>query len=299
MTKQSKAVITEETQGKHYEVDVRNIQPLNRAGGNVRTDYGDEDGSFEELVKSIAINGVTVPIRAFRDKDNEGKWFSIDGHRRIRACNKLLTEGVTLEIDGKDTLIHPENIRVRVITVDARKCSDEQMIIDMVVTNTGKPLTAIELSEAVRRLEALGYKAKEIATKFGMKPKAIRNLSLLASAPLEFRKLLEENKLKYTVALKFIKNCEDFNDMMSKVKIAFGISDKEKGGERPDGEKTSVTGRHLKAALGQTNSSLELKTVFKRLIDNPKPTKDQALFNVLKSIVENKLTSKDIEALLF
>lgn len=49
---------TVEVAGKHWEVDVMNIKPLERTGGNLRIDYGEEDGSFKELIDSIRENGI-------------------------------------------------------------------------------------------------------------------------------------------------------------------------------------------------------------------------------------------------
>ncbi len=278
----------EETQGKHYEVDVRNIKPLNRAGGNIRLDYGDNDGSFKELINSIEANGIIVPLRGFRDKDNPEGWITIDGHSRLKAAMKLVNEkGLT--------------IRAKIITVDARKISDEQIIIDMVVTNSGKPLNPMELSEAVRRLIIFGYKTKEIAIKFGMNNHAIKNLELLAAAPKRIRDLITENKLRYTVALDFIKTSPDFNEAIEKIDKAFSLVNKENqsttGGSGE--EKKVITRTHLNQVNNKVDSSMELKKVFKKQIDNPKEIKNQELYSFCKRIAENRLTSSDIEKLLF
>lgn len=115
--------IQNETQQKHYEVDVRNIKPLERAGGNIRTDYGD----ISELSESIAQNGIVVPLRAYRSEEDPEQWVAIDGHRRLKAAMQLVEKG--------------ETVRAKIISVDRRKLSDEQLIYEMVITNEGKPLS--------------------------------------------------------------------------------------------------------------------------------------------------------------
>lgn len=291
--------ITQETQGKHYEADVRNIKPLNRAGGNIRTDYGTTDGSFEELVKSIEANGIIVPIRAYRDKDNEGQWIAIDGHRRLTAAMKLVEEkGLT--------------IRAKVITVDSRKVSDEQLIIDMVVTNSGKPLSPIEMAEAVRRLINYGYSAKDVATKFGKNVHFIRNLELLASAPKRMRDLVSQNKVSYSLVLNLLKDSPDFNEASNKIEEALSLSikenrfknkteiiDSEEDFEVNEEVHAKISKRHLNEVRNVIDSFKELRSVLKKQIDNPKIVGNPELFSFIKKLANNELTIKDIENLIF
>ncbi len=283
-----------ETQQKHYEVDVRNIKPLERTGGNIRTDYGDLDGSFLELVNSIAENGIKVPIRAYRDKEREGGWIAIDGHRRLKAAMKLVEDrNIT--------------VRTKLILVDLKTISDEQLVIDMVVTNTGKPLSPLELSEAVRRLSGYGLKPKDIASKFGMNAHAIRNLQLLGSAPKRIRELIASNKLRYTVALDFIKTSSDYNDAIDKIEKAFSVSAAEKKASKKSSDsieetetpELSITRKHLNEVNNKVDFTFELKQVFKRQLDKPKEIKNQELFSFCKKLVENRLTANDIERLIF
>lgn len=297
MSKSIEIETTAETAQKHWEVDVQNIKPLNRAGGNIRVDYGNEDGSFKELVASIESNGILVPLRAYRDKDNEGEWIAIDGHRRLAAAMKLVDKGLS--------------IRAKIISVDARKVSDEQMIIDMVITNSGKPLSPLELSDAVHRLVVLGYKPKEVAAKFGMEVHAVRNLDLLGSAPKRIRDLISKNKLSYTVALDFIKTSADFNDAIDKIERAFSIVAGEKrvkvqtsGHEQIEDidepeVNSPITRRHLDSVNNKVDSLMELKKVFKKHIDSPMDIKNQELFSFCKKLSENKLMAADITKLLF
>ena len=293
--------ITQETQGKHYEADVRNIKPLNRAGGNIRTDYGNSDGSFEELVKSIEANGIIVPIRAYRDKENEGQWIAIDGHRRLTAAMKLVEEkGLT--------------IRAKVITVDSRKVSDEQLIIDMVVTNSGKPLSPIEMAEAVRRLINYGYSAKDVAIKFGKSTHLVRNLELLASAPKRLRDLVAQNRISYWHVLDILKESPDFNEATKKIEEALSLSIKEikqkrKSSNEEGTEEESfdvseevhakISKRHINEVRNIVDSVKELRSVFKKQIDKPSEVLYPELVSFAKRLLNNELTANQIEKLLY
>jgi ParB/RepB/Spo0J family partition protein len=286
-----------ESQQKYWEVDARNIKPLDRAGGNIRHDYGDQDGSFKELVDSIRENGILVPLRAYRDKDNEGHWISIDGHRRMAAA-KWLLENEGLEI------------RVRVIVVDARKISDEQLIYDMVTTNSGKPLSPIELAEAVRRLQAYGHKPKEIAKKFGKTVDLINNLSLFASAPKRLRDLVAANRVSYSLVLDVLKETKDFNQALDKIENALAISKQEaksksksKDADYDPETDTSepleykATKKHLDQATNRVDSLKELSMVIRSMEEAKETPLNKSLYDFARAIVKNQFTATDIKNL--
>jgi ParB/RepB/Spo0J family partition protein len=281
-----------ETQGKHYEVDVRRIRPLQRAGGNIRSDYGD----LEELAASIEANGVIVPMRGYRVSDDKNfEWEVIDGHRRLAACQLLINRGIT--------------VRCKIITVDARKYSDEQLVLDMITTNAGKPLNPVEMAEAVRRLQNFGWKNKDISVKFGKSMRLIQNLALLAGAPKRIRDLISNGNISYTLALSIMKESVDFNDAIAKIEDSMGVAKMTKANLSPvedaeefavsDDVHAKVTKKHVNIATNKVDSFKELQIVFKRQIDNPKDVANTELYSFLKRIIENKLTSSQIEKQLF
>ncbi len=283
---------------KDYAVDLRNVKPLERSGGNIRQDYGETDASFDELKESIAENGIITPIRAYRDAENPEMWFIIDGHRRHRAGMVLVNEGAT--------------IIVRVIPVDRKKISDESLVIDMVTTNTGKPLSPLELSEAVRRLISYGRKPKDIAKKFGWKTFVVKNLEMLGSAPTRIRNLISSNQLKYTVALDFLRSSSDYNEAIEKIEQAFSVAKSEKikkdisnsaknidSNILDEDKPVTITRKHLNEVNNKVDSNLELRKVFKKQIDSQQDIKNQELYSFCKKMVENKLTASEIEKLIF
>jgi len=287
--------VEKESQQKYWEVDVRNIKPLERAGGNVRTDYGDKDGSFQELIDSIRENGIIVPLRGYRDKDKDGEWFAIDGHRRLRAAMHLVeNEGLT--------------IRVRVVVVDARKISDEQIIYDMVTTNSGKALSPIEMAEAVRRLIAYGHKPKDIAKRFGKSQGLINNLSLFASSPKRIRDLVADNRISYSLVMDVLKETKDFNEALEQIENALSVSKKEvrskkqmnDDGLEGDDVDTSepleyrATRKHLNEATNKVDSMKELVMVVRSIEESGNLPNNKELYHFARAIAKNQFTASDI-----
>lgn len=288
---------TKETQQKHYDVDVRNIQPLNKGGGNIRVDYGDLD----ELAQSIEENGIKVPMRAYRDKQNEGKWIAIDGHRRLAASMKLYKEkGIV--------------IRAKVIAVDYRTLSEEQLIYDMFVTNMGKQLNILEQAEGVRRLINHGIPKLEIARKIGNTKRYINNLELLSLAPKKIRDMIASNKISATLVISTLKNTEDFNEAIQIIESGLGIAkaNKRSGDDLPaDAEEAfaedqempgiKVTARHINKAMNKVDSIKELVMVFKSATGKDKKlrTGNEGIYTFAKRLIENSLTKDAIENLLY
>lgn len=119
---------------------------------NARCDFGD----LTELAESIKANGVLNPITVipFEDEEsNQTKYRLIDGERRYRASMKVLEDGGDLR---------------RIPAIFASKSlTKEQMLIQQLVRNEGKPYSEYEYGIAYRKLVDLGYTPKEIAEKTG------------------------------------------------------------------------------------------------------------------------------------
>lgn len=280
---------TKETQGKHYVVDTRNVSPLNRAGGNIRTDYGEKDGTLLELVESIRENGIKEPLKGFRDPEDPDKWIAINGHTRLKACAILNEQGV-----------FP---RAKMITVDGRTMSDEDLILDMISSNAGRPLKPIEIAEAVRRLIAYGLTLEEIAKKFAKELVFIKNMDLLAKAPKRLREMVSDGRIAYTLVLQTFKQTQDFNKAIEIIEKAGGIAKAEKAGkEKPgsDSESTQkITKRHVDEASNKVDSLKELARVFNDHKENPMTIKSKELFDFASSLSNSRLVASDIKKLLF
>lgn len=285
-----KKTIEPETQGKHYEVDVRKIRPLQRAGGNPRTDYGD----VKELADDIEVNGVVMPLRGFRvNDDSKFEWEITAGHRRLAACMLLAEKGIF--------------VRVKMISIgDARKVTDEMILKDHITTNSGKEFTPVETAETLRRLQTVcGYKTKDLAALLGKSQRYVQNLLLLAGAPKRIRDMVSNKQISYTLVLDIFKQSIDFNDACSKIEASIGVakSAPKKSGDESEEDSgdsgTKITKKHLNTAINKVDSFKELQMVLRANIDNAKTPNNSELYSFIKRIVENKLTRSQIEKELF
>jgi ParB/RepB/Spo0J family partition protein len=155
----------------HLEVS----QVRHEDGFNVRYDYGD----LNSLMHSIVENGVKVPLRGYLHED--GMYVVIDGHRRLRALNKALEEGVP-------------DLKVPFLLVD-KEYSDEEKILDMLVTNDGKPLELLEQAEVCSRLKKHGWSNKQIADKWGKSVVHVENMLSLDACSDQTKKHIKQGKI--------------------------------------------------------------------------------------------------------
>lgn len=296
---------TPETQGKHYEVDVRRVRPLQRAGGNPRTDYGD----LISLAIDIFNNGLQVPLLAFRVNDDPNyDWESVAGHRRAKACN-LLIEGFTHE----NKTYKLETVRVKVMSIgDARKVTDEMILKAHLTTNSGKEFTPVEVAITLQRLNTVsGYSTKDLAALVGKSQRYVQNLLLLASAPKRIRDMVSNKMISYTLVLDIFKESMDFNDACSKIEQALGVAKQgpkktssgeetyEPGDDVSDDKHTKVTKQHINKVTNKVDSFKELSLVLQGNIGNEKTPVNPEVYSFIKRIVENKLTRSQIEKELF
>jgi ParB family chromosome partitioning protein len=244
-------------------------------GFNVRRDYGDID----ELAESIKENGVLQPLRCYK---KNGEFVLVDGHRRHRACMKLVKEeGI--------------QIRVKVVT-EGRGVSPEQRIIDMMMLNEGKRLNPLEEAEAVNRLLNYGLEETEVSKKIGKSLVYISNLKLLNSAPEKIKVMVRSEQISSTLLLKLMRETNDFEELQDLIHTAF-LAANEGNTEEP----VKVTQKHVKKAQNKTNSVSALKKAFKvaekqELVVNPQ---HEELYKFAKAIIDGDYTKENLLALFF
>ncbi len=156
-------------------------------GFNVREDYGD----IASLAESIAENGIKVPLRVVEEKGSDLR-VVIDGHRRFKAIQKLLSEGV-------------ENLFVPIMLESASGSSKEARTLSMITLNEGKPLTLLEEAEVYKRLENFGWTSEEIAQKVGKSATHIKNCFIVVSASKTLKKLITTGKVSASTVIETIK----------------------------------------------------------------------------------------------
>lgn len=254
-------------------------------GLNIRTDYG----NITELVESIRENGVKVPLRGFKDKD--GYFVVVDGHRRYKACQILLEEGIEVNVP---------------FILEAKGYSEEQRLIDMFIMNEGKSLTVLEKAEGVRRFIAYGYSEKEIGKKLAYSEGYVRKLNSLNHAPKAFIKLIEQGTISGTLAIDIAaKGTEAINEVITKASGSIVPEDSTTeqrtgtdGSEITDnvttgGEQKKITKKDL-----QKQNSLALFKQVTKEIDTEATTlsHDQELvYEFVWKLINNNLSEKDLK----
>ncbi len=207
-----------------FRIDPRKIEI--KDGFNVRQDFGDD---WKEFKASIRENGVLTPYQIFTE---DGHIYIEDGHRRHKAVMELIEAG--------------EDIKDVPCILMAKKPSEEQRVLGLLLYNTGKPLEPYEEAEVVRRLAAFGYTQAEIAKKTGKTQAWVSNMLILANVPKEVTNQIKAGKIASSTVLDITRQVgEKSEKLVEKVKEV--ISDAEKLGKKKATKKTMRRAKKDKA----------------------------------------------------
>ena len=288
--------IGNETKQTFYEVDFRNIRPIDESDfdiKNLRQDYGKNDGTFEQLVNSLIVDGPKEAMKGFRNKDNLEIWHTISGHTRTKAAAEVFKR------TGKV-------IRFRIFLVPTRNYKKKDFIWDMYLSNTQREMNILEVAEMIKLLIKEGDSKTTIAKKMNCHTNFISNMLIVSDSPKRMRDAIREGVVSYSTVVNLLKNNIDPQDALEKLESALGLAKLEKKAksneveDETDGEKkVKITKTHINKVENRVDSSKELVAVFKANIDNKKVVSDQHLYSILKRIVENKITRAQLENILF
>lgn len=162
---------------------------------NVRVrSTGQWEESVTSLMDSIRANGFMPdkPIAVVADTDGEeSRLWVVDGHTRLEAVLRLINEGVSIEAVP--------------VVVKPKSTNFEDMLVSLVTSNSGKPLSVYETSLVVKRLVGYGWAVPAIAEKLGYSTKQIDNMVVLSGAPAKIRNQVVAGKLSATEAVSLIR----------------------------------------------------------------------------------------------
>lgn len=178
--------------------DVHKVDPrmlVIEPGWNTRDEGPELDAHIDQLAQSIANNGFnqTKPISV---KMVDGKLLVRDGHCRTRACIRAI------EHYGADLVAVP------VIPFD-RYANDADMIVDQVISNSGKPLTPLEEARVYKKLLDLGWQQSVIAQKVGKSSGRISQILDLLTMPASVQSAVAAGEISATLANKVVKSSEN------------------------------------------------------------------------------------------
>ena len=162
-----------------YKIDPRNV--VVEKGFNSRVDF-----KLDELIESIRRYGVKQPISviSFKDENGEEKYRLVDGERRYRATMKLIEEGV--DIARIPAIFLPKSL------------SPEELLLEQLVRNEGKPFTDYEFSIACTKFRNFGLTNKEIADRLGKNPGQVTYWLSIQDMKPELKEYFKTGKISYS-----------------------------------------------------------------------------------------------------
>lgn len=105
------------------------------------------------LKSSIVVNGVKVPLEV--RMDDHDRIYIVAGHCRHAAVMEAIKDGA--EIVAVPCMLEPA------------RTSEADRAVNLIVSNSGKPLAPLEIAAVVKRLVNFGWKEKDIAERLGWK----------------------------------------------------------------------------------------------------------------------------------
>jgi len=164
---------------------------------NPRVDYG----NLKELEASILAHGVKDPISI--KNTPEGPKL-MHGFRRMTATMNLINRG--------------EDI-ARIPTIPVGKgYNDEDALIDHVIRNSGKPLTAMEEAGIFKSLIGKGYKQTEIAKLVGKTQGAISNIIKLTEMSKRVQNYINDGLITSSLVIGLMKEHKN-NDVVENLVV--------------------------------------------------------------------------------
>jgi len=247
---------------------------------NDRQDYGTTE-EMNELTESIYNNGCRVPLMGYKDGE---KYVVMQGHRRFRAGEKIKEK-------YKKTIIYK-------MIVYPPGTTDKEMLLDTLLTNSGKDLTPLEKASVVTKLIAEKATTKEIAAALGgVSEVYVKNLDRLSSAPEEAKKLIRDGVVSATLVIGYLKNknanMEEFiQEVKKQAELEGSGTGKGKGNKK---KQAKVTAKKVTKKDGAKGSSLaEFKRFMKQNPDTFESKDKQAAYEFFTQVINNKVSYLEI-----
>ena len=159
---------------------------------NTRDDSPELLEHIDQLALSIAEIGVRKPIEV---KLVNGELIVRDGHCRTRATMRAIDH---YKADIKT---------VPVISVD-RYANDADLILNQVISNSGKPLTALEEARVYKKLLDMGWQQVDIAKKVGKSNGRISQILDLLTMPVSVQVSVATGAVSASLAQQVVKSAE-------------------------------------------------------------------------------------------
>jgi ParB-like chromosome segregation protein Spo0J len=160
---------------------------------NVR-DLGapDERAALDELKEQIRASGVRTALE-IRIQGQDV--FIVAGHRRHKVVMELIAEG--------------EPIQKIPATQEPAGTGEADRVANLVISNSGKPLTPLQVAEVVRRLLAFGWEKSQVAKRLGWKSTTSVNQYLdMLAMPEQVKEHVRKGEISATLARNIAKGVD-------------------------------------------------------------------------------------------
>ena len=175
-----------------YNIDPRNIVVVE--GFNSRIDFGDINELADQIKEQGLLNPITV--KPFKDEHGTEKYRLVDGERRYRAIMLNIQNGVDIA-------------RVKALFV-SKSTTEEEMLVQQMMRNEGKPFTEYELGILCAKLrDKCGKTTSEIAKMLGKNPGCISYALSNLELDERVQDLLRENKICGPDVRRVYKACKE------------------------------------------------------------------------------------------
>lgn len=198
----------------------------------------DTKAHIADLKRSIVANGVKTPLEIRVDGNSI---FVVAGHCRHAAVMQAIEGGA-------------EIVAVPCIP-EAKGTSPEDRVVNLITSNSGKPLNALEVGNAVKRLKAYGWADKTIAEKLGWKTTgSVKQALEIAGFGEPIKDHVREGNISATAARHLAKS--DLSQAEQEELIRANLEENKK----IKGKKTRVTPKQIKRATAPKEPASALPT---------------------------------------
>jgi hypothetical protein len=162
-------------------------------GFNVRVKNEAYDERVSAIADSIVANGFYShkPLGGLLLDSDHDHLFIHDGGHRLDAIPLAIERGAT--IAAVPVAVAPQGTTV------------EDLTVSLVQSNTGEPLSPVEMGAVVKRLLSYGMEKDEIARRIGKTTRHLDNLLVLAGAPITVRTAVADGKIAAAEAVKLVR----------------------------------------------------------------------------------------------
>ena len=205
-----------------------------------------------ELEASIVDHGVEQPLEVRLVGDD---LIVVQGHRRLAAVLSAISKG-------------HEIVSIPVIP-EGKGVNAADRTADLVISNSGEPLTALETAEVVKRLFGYGWDRTKIAARFGWSGAKVDYFqSLLATSP-EVQTMIKAGEVSASLAVEVTRRDGDKAiETLKEAKktVEAKVEAQKKAGAAPTSKRAKVTAKAIAQVRGEAKlTDAQIRTLLSAL----------------------------------